>query len=154
MYKLRKYEYNYSMVTEGQIDQIITGISLGMPLEDMMVLSELSPQDMVDLQANSLFMARANAAAKHLTYDLLKRLEDVIDIQVSKGKDHAITWLLEKTNAHFAPKGEAGDKPGIINIFTKDAVVEASDTVEVHTFDTTEPTVTPESVDLTPGEAE
>ena len=122
------------MVTEGQIDQILTGITFGMSLEDMLVLSEIEPQDMIDLQADQLFMARANAMAKHLTYDLLKNLDDIIQIQVSKGKDHAVTWLLEKTNPRFAPKGEAGDKAGVINIFTKETTLESSDTVEVHTF--------------------
>lgn len=122
------------MVTEGQIDQILTGITFGMSLEDMLVLSEIEPQDMIDLQSDQLFMARANAMAKHVTYDLLKTLNDIIVIQASKGKDHAVTWLLEKTNPRFAPKGEAGDKAGIINIFTKETTLENSDTVEIHAF--------------------
>lgn len=136
MYKILKWDYNLTMVTEGQIDQILTGITFGMLLEDMLVLSEVSPQDMAALQKDELFMAQAAAMSKQCTYDLLKSLNDVIEIQKEKGKDHAITWLLEKTNPRFAAHGESGDKAGIINIFTKETSLETSDTVEVHTFGT------------------
>lgn len=123
------------MVTQGQIDQILSGIALGLPLEDMLVLSEVSPQDMVELQKDEMFMAKANAANKKLTYDLLNNLHDIIDVQVRKGKDHAVTWLLEKTNPFFAAKGDTGDKPGVVNIFTQNTDIAASDTVAVNIYD-------------------
>lgn len=122
------------MVNQGQIDQILTGIALGMPLEHMFILTELSPQDMEDLRANSLFMAQANASAKKLTYDLLKDLQQVIEVQKDKGKDHAITWLLEKTDSHFMPNNEGGDKPGVVNIFTKETTLTNSDTVSIQQY--------------------
>ena len=59
------------MLNEGQLDQILTGVALGMPLEHMFVLAELSPEDMEAFRKNDQLMARANAAAKKLTYDLL-----------------------------------------------------------------------------------
>lgn len=124
------------MVTEGTIDQILTGITFGMSLEDMLVLCEVSPEDMVLLQADQVFMARANAMTKQLTYDLLKKLNDIIEIQQTKGKDHAITWLLEKTNSRFSGN-EGGEKAGVINIFTKDVELKNSDTVQVNTFEET-----------------
>ena len=126
------------MVTEGQIDQILTGITFGMSLEDMLVLCEVDPEDMVKLQADQMFMARANAMSKQLSYDLLKQLNDVIETQISKGKDHAITWLLEKTNPRFSNSGDGGDKAGVINIFTHEANVESSDTVAVQIYENKE----------------
>lgn len=126
-------------VTEGQKDQILSGIRIGMPLEDMLVLCELSPQEMQDLQKDEFFMARAASMTKTLSYNLLKNLQDTIDIQVRKGKDHAITWLLEKTNPFFAAKSDAGDKPGVVNIFTQSTDLVASDTVSVNLYDTEKP---------------
>ena len=131
------------MVNTGQIDQILTGIALGMPLEHMFILTELNPQDMEDLRANPLFMAQASAAAKKLTYDLLKDLKDVIATQKDKGKDHAITWLLERTDSHFMPNNEGGDKPGVVNIFTKETTLTNSDTVSIQQYQKTAETEDP-----------
>lgn len=146
------------MVTEGQIDQILTGLAIGMPLEDMFVLCELDPEDMLKLQNDKLFMARANSMTKKLTYDLLKNLDDVIAVQVAKGKDHAITWLLEKTNPFFAAKSDATDKPGVVNIFTQSTDLVASDTVAVNLYESEntpeDNTITPEDNDLTPEDTE
>lgn len=126
------------MLNEGQLDQILTGVALGMPLEHMFVLAELDPEDMELFRKNDQLMARANAAAKKLTYDLLKDLREVIEIQKDKGKDHAITWLLEKTDNHFAKNAEGGDKPGVVNIFTKEVALTESDTVAIQIYDKTE----------------
>ena len=122
------------MLNEGQIDQILTGIAFGMPLDHMLVLSEVSPEDTELLRKDEHFMSRANAASKKLTYDLLKDLREVIEIQKDKGKDHAITWLLEKTDNHFAKNSEGSDKPGIVNIFTKEVALKESDTVQINTY--------------------
>lgn len=126
------------MLNEGQLDQILTGVALGMPLEHMFVLAELSPEDMEAFRKNDQLMARANAAAKKLTYDLLKDLREVIEIQKDKGKDHAITWLLEKTDSHFSKNAEGGDKPGVVNIFTKEVALKESDTVSIQIYDKTD----------------
>lgn len=126
------------MLNEGQLDQILTGVALGMPLEHMFVLAELSPEDMEAFRKNDQLMARANAAAKKLTYDLLKDLREVIEIQKDKGKDHAITWLLEKTDSHFSKNAEGGDKPGVVNIFTKEVDLKESDTVAIQIYDKTD----------------
>lgn len=123
------------MLNEGQLDQILTGVALGMPLEHMFVLAELDPNDMELFRKNDQLMARANAAAKKLTYDLLKDLREVIEIQKDKGKDHAITWLLEKTDTHFSKNAEGGDKPGVVNIFTKEVALKESDTVAIQIYD-------------------
>jgi hypothetical protein len=123
------------MLNEGQLDQILTGVALGMPLEHMFVLSELSPEDMEAFRKNELYMAKANASAKKLTYDLLNDLRAVIEIQKDKGKDHAITWLLEKTDTHFSKNADGGDKPGIVNIFTKEVALKESDTVAIQVYD-------------------
>lgn len=123
------------MVNEGQIDQILTGIAFGMPLDHMFVLSEISPEDMEILRKDEHFMSRANAHAKMCTYDLLKDLKEVIEIQKDKGKDHAITWLLEKTDPHFSKNSEGSDKPGVVNIYTKEISLENSDTVSVQQYD-------------------
>lgn len=123
------------MLNEGQIDQILTGLNFGMPLEHMFVLVGLSPEEMESFRKNDHLMAQANAASKKCTYDLLKDLHDVIEIQKDKGKDHAITWLLEKTDPHFANGGDGGDKPGVVNIFTHSADVAASDTVSVQIYE-------------------
>lgn len=122
------------MVSQGQIDQILTGISLGMPLDHMFILVELSPQEMEELRKDELFMSRAAAASKKLTYDLLKDLQSIIEVQKDKGKDHAVTWLLEKTDAYFRPNNEGGDKPGVVNIFTKEVALANSDTVSIQQF--------------------
>lgn len=126
------------MLNEGQLDQILTGVALGMPLEHMFVLAELDPEDMELFRKNDHLMARANAAAKKLTYDLLKDLREVIEIQKDKGKDHAITWLLEKTDSHFSKNSEGAGKPGVVNIYTKEISLENSDTVSIQQYDKTE----------------
>ena len=122
------------MFSDGQIDQIITGISFGMPLEHMFVLMELSPEEMEAFRKDDSLMSRANAASKKCTYDLLKDLHTVISIQKDKGKDHALTWLLERTDSHFMPGNDGGDKPGVINIITHETNIESSDTVSVNTY--------------------
>lgn len=132
MYKGSRIDYNLGMCSSGAIDTILTGLQLGVPLEDMFILAELSPPEMEEFRKDELLMARANSATKKLTYDLLADLHEVIKVQKDKGKDHAITWLLERTNPVFTGNGEGGEKPGVINIFTTNTELKNSDTVEIH----------------------
>lgn len=121
-------------VTEAIKDQILTGISFGMTKEDMYILCELTPAEMESLDQDIFFVARISANTKQLTYTLLKDLNDVIDIQVMKGKDHAITWLLEKVDPRFKANSDIADRPGIVNITTQNVKLEASDTVSIQTY--------------------
>lgn len=125
------------MITEGVKDQILTGISFGMKKEDMFILCELTPAEIDELSKDAFFAARANAKEKETTYDLLRSLNDVIDIQVMKGKDHAITWLLEKLDPRFKANADTTDRPGIVNITTQNLKLENSDTVNIQTYDDT-----------------
>ena len=119
-------------VTEGQIDQILSGITLGMSLDDMLILSGIDVEDIDLLKKNARFMSRCNQTEKNSTYNLLRNLHDVIDIQIEKGRDHAITWLLEKTSTRFSQDADNTEKPGVVNIFTETVNLEKTDSIEVY----------------------
>jgi hypothetical protein len=129
-----KRVYNYSMgqISEAKKDQIINGISAGMLLEDMFILTNCTPEEMLQLNDDQFFLSRCKCAGKELERDLLRNLNEIISVQTDKGKDHATIWLLGKMNPRFSERPEMGDKPGIINIITQPVDISKMSTVEIH----------------------
>lgn len=115
-------------------DTILNGISAGMDLEDMMVLAQCTPREMVSLKNDSLFQSQVRCSAKTLEKDLLVNLHNIINIQAEKGKDHGTIWLLSKLNPRFSDRPEMGDKPGVININIAGKSLDTMPEVEVMNY--------------------
>jgi hypothetical protein len=126
------YTNGMAQVSEAKKDQIVNGISAGMLLEDMFILTNCTPEDMLQLNADKFFLARCKCAGKELERDLLTNLSEIIRVQTDKGKDHATIWLLGKMNPRFSERPEMGDKPGVINIITQPVDISKMSTVEIH----------------------
>ena len=123
---------------------IKNGISAGMDMEDMFILSHCTMDQMATLRADSFFLSECACEAKILEKDLLHGLIQTIALQQDKGKDHGTIWLLGKLNPRFSDRPESGDKPGVINIHTQNLNLETMDTVAVHNLPREELVLTPD----------
>jgi len=121
-------------VSEAKKDQIVNGISAGMLMEDMFLLAQCSPNEILALQSDEFFLSRCRCAGKQLELDLLSTLTNIISIQEDKGKDHGTIWLLGKINPRFSDRPEMGDKPGVININNDPKPLADLSTVEIHEY--------------------
>lgn len=119
-------------------ETILNALIAGMSYADALMLSTADEQQIAELDNDILFQAQCKQTSKSLELKLLKTLEDVIDIQTEKGKDHAVTWLLSKINPSRYGGGDdnSASNVGTIVINTKPVDISDPDTA-VEVFDGT-----------------
>jgi hypothetical protein len=119
-------------------ETILNALIAGMSYADALILSMADEQQIATLDNDILFQAQCKQASKTLELKLLKTLDDVIDIQTGKGKDHAVTWLLSKINPSRYGGGDdnSASNVGTIVINTKPVDISDPDTA-VEVFDGT-----------------
>lgn len=119
-------------------ETILNALIAGMSYADALVLSMADEQQIAELDNDILFQAQCKQTSKNLELKLLKTLDDVIDIQTGKGKDHAVTWLLSKINPSRYGGGDdnSASNVGTIVINTKPVDISDPDTA-VEVFDGT-----------------
>ena len=119
-------------------ETILNALIAGMSYTDALVLSMADEQQIEELDNDQLFQMQCKQTSKSLELRLLKTLEDIIEIQTEKGKDHAVTWLLSKINPSRYGGGDdnSADNVGTIVINTKRVNFDDPDTA-VEVFDGT-----------------
>ena len=94
-------------------DTIQNAMSSGMSYADAVLLSGASDQQIELLDNDEMFQRECRQTLKSFEHELLKTLKDTVEIQASKGKDHAVTWLLSKLNP---PRWGGGEDDGASNV--------------------------------------
>lgn len=114
-------------------DLVLNCVSLGMDLKKAYYAAELTQEEMDELDADDFFQRKAKAKEAILERDLLKRLDEVIDMNVKKGNSKELRFKLGATNSKWRNQGGGSSQAaGTINIFTKEHKLEDEDTVEIH----------------------
>lgn len=120
-------------MTQEQNELIQDALLIGMALDDAYIFAGLSPADIAAVSEDEELQASFAKTAKTFEYDLLTRLNKVVEKQSLVGNDHAITWTLE----HMYPNRYANKTQGdgkTVNIVLNGNKDPATDTevVEMH----------------------
>lgn len=118
------------MIPSSKLDNIYNALVVGMSLDDAYIFAELTPAELVEAKESEELQARWTSLLKNFEYGLLKKLNAVIDKQANMGREQAITWLLEKTNARYSGKPQAVLPELHLHIDPTDPA--DVDTVEIH----------------------
>jgi len=115
-------------------DLILNCVALGMELKQAYYAVELTQEEMDNFDNDEIFQRRAQAKKACLERDLLRKLDEVIDMNTKKGNSKELRFKLGATNSKWRNQGGgAAPASGVINIFTKEYDLNKEDTVEVHT---------------------
>ena len=114
-------------------DLILNCVALGMDLKQAYYAVELTQEEMDELDNDPLFQRKAMAKKAILERDLLRKLDDVIDMNTKKGNSKELRFKLGATNSKWRNQG-GGAVPaaGTINIYTKEYDLNNEDTVEIN----------------------
>lgn len=88
-------------------DLIYNAILIGMSLQDAYIYAGCTEAEILALSEDEDFQARMAKLSKHAEYELLEKLQTVIDKQVNRGCESALTWLLTKLNPRYTDKPQA-----------------------------------------------
>ena len=87
-------------------DLIYNALMVGMSLNDALVYANCTEAEMLEYTSDD-YMRHWNSVQKGLEYGLLEKLQSVIDKQVNRGSESALTWLLTKTNPRYTDKPQS-----------------------------------------------
>lgn len=115
-------------------DLILDCVSVGMDAKRAYYIAELTQEEMDELDNDPDFKRLVSAKEATVEYDLLKKLDQVIEKNILKGNSKELRFKLGAINSKWRNVGGgATPQAGTINIFTKDYNPESEDTVEIHT---------------------
>ena len=114
-------------------DLIYNAILIGMSLQDAYIYAGCTETEILQLSEDEEFQMRMAQLSKQFEYGLLEKLNSVIDKQVNRGSESALTWLLTKTNPRYTDKPQATLPDLHLHIDSQDPA--EYDTVEIHKGD-------------------
>lgn len=114
-------------------DLIYNAILIGMSLQDAYIYAGCTEAEILQLSEDEEFQMRMAKLSKEFEYGLLEKLGSVIDKQVNRGCESALTWLLTKTNPRYTDKPQATLPDLHLHIDSQDPA--EYDTVEIHKGD-------------------
>lgn len=114
-------------------DLIYNAILIGMSLQDAYIYAGCTEAEILQLSEDEEFQMRMAKLSKQFEYGLLEKLNSVIDKQVNRGCESALTWLLTKTNPRYTDKPQAILPDLHLHIDSQDPA--EYDTVEIHKGD-------------------
>lgn len=88
-------------------DLIYNALSIGMSINDAYIYAGCTEQEILEFSENDELQARWSQLQKGYEYGLLEKLNVVIDKQVNRGSESALTWLLTKINPRYTDKPQA-----------------------------------------------
>ena len=119
------------MLEQGKQDLIYNALLVGMEIHDAYIFAGLSEEEIEEVSANDELQAQWATIAKRFEFNLLQKLNKVIETQVHLGKESAITWMLAHSNPRYADKAIKTDLPDLhLHIDAADPAT--MDTVEIH----------------------
>lgn len=84
-------------------DLIYNALLVGMSLPDAFVFANCTEKEILEFSAEP-WASKWAQLSKQMEYGLLQKLQCVIDKQVNRGVESALTWLLTKTNPRYTDK--------------------------------------------------
>lgn len=118
------------MISQDKQDLIYNALLVGMELKDAYIFAELTEAEMLEVSEDTYLQQYWSSLTKQREYQLLKKLDTIIDKQVNMGKENAITWLLEHSNPRYSGKPQTELPELHLHIDSADPV--SYDSVEVH----------------------
>lgn len=88
-------------------DLIYNALLVGMSLNDAYVYAGCTEAEILAYSEDAEQQAQWARVQKGFEYGLLEKLQVVIDKQVNRGSESALTWLLQKTNPRYTDKPQA-----------------------------------------------
>lgn len=88
-------------------DLIYNALLIGMSLNDAYVYAGCTEAEILQYADDVVLQARWAAVQKQVELSLLEKLQTVIDKQVNRGSESALTWLLTKLNPRYTDKPQA-----------------------------------------------
>lgn len=133
MYKIIITDYNYPMDIGGKKDLIFNCLRLGMELDRACYLAELTQEEMDWVKKDPTWVNQTRAATMSVEFELLKKMEKVIEINTYEGNSKEIRYMLGCINPKRWRNAGGAQAPagGTINIFTEGRNPSDEDTVEV-----------------------
>ena len=104
-----------------------------MSLQDAYIYAGCTEAEILHLSEDEEFQMRMAQLSKQFEYGLLEKLQTVIDKQVNRGSESALTWLLTKTNPRYTDKPQSVLPDLHLHIDSQDPA--EYDTVEIHKGD-------------------
>ena len=104
-----------------------------MSLQDAYIYAGCTEAEILRLSEDEDFQMRMSQLSKQFEYGLLEKLSNVIDKQVNRGCESALTWLLTKTNPRYTDKPQSVLPDLHLHIDGTDPA--EYDTVEIHKGD-------------------
>lgn len=110
-------------------DLIYDALMVGMSLNDALVYANCTEAEMLEY-TNDEWAQKWKGVQRKLEYGLLEKLQTVIDKQINRGCESALTWLLTKTNPRYTDKPQSALPDLHLHIDAADPVT--YDNVEIH----------------------
>lgn len=92
------------VVSQAKLDSIENALYVGMELHDAYVFAGLTEAEIETVSSNDELQAMYASFARRYEYDLLEKLNAVIQKQVNMGRENALTWMLERVNPRYTNK--------------------------------------------------
>lgn len=88
-------------------DLIYNALLVGMSLQDAYIYAGCTEAEILEYSEDVVLQQRWAQVGKQLEYGLLEKLGVVIDKQVNRGSESALTWLLTKLNPRYTDKPQS-----------------------------------------------
>lgn len=88
-------------------DLIYNALLLGMSLNDAYIYAGCTEAEVLAMSEDEEFQFKMAQLSKQFEYSLLEKLQTVIDKQVNRGSESALTWMLERTNPRYTDKPQS-----------------------------------------------
>jgi hypothetical protein len=101
------------VLTRQQEDDIFNALIVGMAPEDAFLFAKLTPDEISWLQEDEAKQAWIANTQKQLEFNLLTKMHDGMEKQISVGRTDATQWMLEHLYPRYSAK--AAPDAGTIN---------------------------------------
>lgn len=88
-------------------DLIYNALLIGMSLNDAYIYAGCTEDEILRYAEDEVLQQRWAGVQKQVEYSLLEKLNSVIDKQVNRGSESALTWLLTKLNPRYTDKPQS-----------------------------------------------
>lgn len=85
-------------------DLIFNALLVGMNLQDAYIYAGCTEREILEFSENAELQLEWQMISKKTEYGLLEKLQTVIDKQVNRGSESALTWFLQRLNPRYTDK--------------------------------------------------
>lgn len=113
-------------------DLIYNALMIGLSLKDAFIYAGCTEQEIADILADDVQMAKYNQLVRQFEYKLLEKLQTVVDKQMNMGKEAALTWMLERVNPdRWGGKAQTDELPDV-HIHLSEDISGVEGCMEIH----------------------